>query len=62
MTNYRCRTHLDEPVTWRGTGCAQCTRPTRPVTPTTRSSTRYTRSLDQLAAELSELPPVGDPS
>lgn len=21
---YRCREHPDEPVTWRGTGCASC--------------------------------------
>lgn len=21
---YRCRAHVDEPVTWRGTGCALC--------------------------------------
>lgn len=25
-SNYRCRDHHDEPVTWRGTGCAACER------------------------------------
>lgn len=24
---YRCRVHLEQPVTWRGTGCAKCPRP-----------------------------------
>lgn len=24
MTAYACREHPDEPVTWRGTGCAEC--------------------------------------
>ena len=24
VSSWRCRTHLDEPVTWRGTGCRSC--------------------------------------
>lgn len=24
MSGYVCREHLDEPVTWRGTGCTIC--------------------------------------
>ena len=24
VSRYRCRTHPDVPVTWRGTGCGQC--------------------------------------
>ena len=24
VSNYRCRDHHDEPVTWRGTGCRAC--------------------------------------
>jgi len=24
-TGYRCRVHHDQPVTWRGKGCTQCT-------------------------------------
>lgn len=23
---YRCRTHLEQPITWRGTGCPECQR------------------------------------
>lgn len=26
VTRYRCAEHLDEPVTWRGTGCRECER------------------------------------
>lgn len=26
---WRCRIHLDEPVTWRGTGCRECHKATR---------------------------------
>ena len=24
-SNYRCRVHPDQPVTWRGRGCPECT-------------------------------------
>ncbi|WP_374971560.1 hypothetical protein [Terrabacter sp. BE26] len=24
VSSYRCRAHLEEPVTWRGKGCAAC--------------------------------------
>jgi hypothetical protein len=23
-SNYRCREHVDQPVTWRGRGCTHC--------------------------------------
>lgn len=26
VSNYRCRVHLDQPVTWRGKGCTACAR------------------------------------
>lgn len=28
-SGYVCRDHHDQPVTWRGTGCTQCTRAKR---------------------------------
>lgn len=29
MTAYRCRSHTDEQVSWRGTGCRECAREQR---------------------------------
>lgn len=28
-SRYRCRTHPNQPVTWKGTGCPDCTRERR---------------------------------
>lgn len=30
MSNYVCREHPTEPVTWKGTGCADCEAAHRP--------------------------------
>jgi len=29
QSSYVCREHLDQPVTWRGTGCTLCTKTKR---------------------------------
>lgn len=37
MSDYRCREHPDEPVTWRGTGCRLCAGEHSPSPPRRRS-------------------------